>query len=115
VREINTHNPHHRRSATSDLAGPNTVSQVRSERARRLCLSRLLGELEGSGVVDVTLESRGLALDHRDRQVLTGLRRSALVSQGMRVRWCRPSGEPMLWAADCLARSHGGSVITLSI
>jgi hypothetical protein len=78
---------------------------TRSERARRQCLSRLLPELQQRGISEAELESRGTTLDHRDRQLLTGLRKSHQVSDRMIVRWGLPSVEPMLWAADCLAGS----------
>jgi hypothetical protein len=78
---------------------------VRSERARRHCLSRLLPELHQRTIGEAMFETRGGVLDHRDRQVLTGLRKSNLVSHQIAVRWGLPSVEPMLWAADCLAGS----------
>lgn len=75
----------------------------RAERARRHCLDRLLRELQERGVTRSILESRGPALDHRDRQVLTGLRTAGTLSRGLKVSWERGSNEPLLWAADCLA------------
>ncbi|GAA1274261.1 hypothetical protein GCM10009677_29310 [Sphaerisporangium rubeum] len=72
---------------------------VRHERARRLCLERLLQELDMSGVETVVLESR-CTEDRLDRSLLTSLRRSRRVSLTMKVSWESPFHEPLLWAAD---------------
>jgi hypothetical protein len=76
-------------------------TDVRSERARRFCLDRLLAELSSRGVDRVVVESRNEALDARDRAVLTGMRRAGVVRPVMEVRWDLASAHPALWAADC--------------
>lgn len=75
---------------------------VRHERARRLCLERLLYEIGVKNAATVTVESRS-AEDHFDRSLLTGLRRSRRVSLDMYVCWASPFEEPLLWAADAVA------------
>jgi hypothetical protein len=78
------------------------AADVKSERARRLCLTRLLSELSALGVASVTFESRH-EQDRADRAVLTGLRRAEAVSTDMVVTWLMASADPMLWAADVVA------------
>ncbi|MBG0813480.1 hypothetical protein [Planomonospora sp. ID82291] len=74
---------------------------IRHERARRLCLERLLCELDARDIEEVVLESR-YAEDRLDRSLLTGMRRSRRVSLAMEVRWISPYDEPLLWAADAM-------------
>ncbi|WP_248965310.1 hypothetical protein [Sphaerisporangium perillae] len=74
---------------------------VRHERARRLCLERLLYELDAGGAERVILESR-YTEDRLDRSLLTSLRRSRRVSLTMEVSWASPYDEPLLWAADAV-------------
>ncbi|MFM9625322.1 hypothetical protein ACKI14_46310 [Streptomyces turgidiscabies] len=77
-------------------------AEVKSERARRLCLVQLLGELSARGVGRVVFESRQ-AQDASDRAVLTGLRKSNAVATDMLVTWQMASSDPALWAADVVA------------
>ncbi|GGK63876.1 hypothetical protein Sme01_06110 [Sphaerisporangium melleum] len=74
---------------------------VRHERARLLCMERLLYELDAAGVAMVVLESR-YTDDRFDRSLLTSLRRSRRVSLTMKVSWESPNDEPLLWAADAV-------------
>src|SRR5260370_20166626 len=77
------------------VAAVTTYTQsTRIERARRQCLSRLLPELQHRNTTAAKLESRGTELDHRDRQLLTGLRKSNLISGQLAIPWGQPSGEP---------------------
>ena len=45
-----------------------------AERSRRCCIERLMHELQGFGVDHVVFESRGMADDRRDMQMLDSLR-----------------------------------------
>jgi hypothetical protein len=74
---------------------------TRHERARRLCLERLLHELGAGSAAGVVIESRS-AEDRLDRGLLTGLRRSRRVPLSMEVRWESPLDEPLLWSADAV-------------
>lgn len=76
--------------------------EVKSERARRRCLVRLLVELAARGIDRVVFESRRGPLDAADRQVLTGLRKAGTVPAQMLVVW-EPPAAPELWVADCIA------------
>jgi hypothetical protein len=76
---------------------------VKAERARRLCIDALLADLSSRGVDQVVIESRGPALDARDRGVLTGLRTAGQVRPVMSVAWSVAGSQPGLWAADCVA------------
>lgn len=78
------------------------AAEVKSERARRRCLVRLLVELAARGVDRVVFEARLGPLDDADRRVLTGLRRADTVPAEMVVTW-EPPAAPELWAADCIA------------
>jgi hypothetical protein len=78
------------------------ASDMKAERARRLCMKRLLAHLSELGADDVTFESRHAQQDQADRDMLTGLRRERTVRADMRVSWMLPS-EPILWAADVFA------------
>ncbi|WP_433516287.1 hypothetical protein ACQP2T_12415 [Nonomuraea sp. CA-143628] len=72
---------------------------TRHERARRLCLERLLHELGERKTAEVIIENRP-GQDRLDRGLLTGLRRARRVPRSMEVRWESPLNEPLLWAAD---------------
>ncbi|MFC7383763.1 hypothetical protein [Sphaerisporangium rhizosphaerae] len=73
------------------------------ERARRLCLERLLHELDQAGVTLATIESRSARMDHLDLLLIMGIRKSRLLSDGIRVVWRQAGEEPLLWAADVVA------------
>lgn len=77
-------------------------AEIKSERARRRCLVRLLAELDARGADCVVFESRRQRQDEADRAVLTGLRKAGAVSTSMVVRWELPDA-PELWVADCVA------------
>ncbi|MER6173456.1 hypothetical protein [Streptosporangium sp. NPDC001681] len=74
---------------------------VRHERARRLCLERLLYEVDAKNTTRVTVESRA-SEDRLDRSLLTSMRRSLRISLTMKVDWVLPFDEPLLWAADAV-------------
>lgn len=76
-------------------------AEIKGERARRLCLVRLLAELSSRGVDEATFETRN-EQDRADLSVLTGLRRSASIRPGMSISWLPPA-DPALWAADVIA------------
>ncbi|MEU4832269.1 hypothetical protein [Streptosporangium sp. NPDC023615] len=73
------------------------------ERARRLCLERLLYELDQAGVTAATVESRSPKLDHLDLLLVTGIRKARTLSVNLKATWLRPTEEPLLWAADAVA------------
>ncbi|WP_433365035.1 hypothetical protein [Streptosporangium sp. CA-115845] len=75
---------------------------IRTERARRRCLERLLTEVDHAEVTTVAIESRSPEQDHLDRGLLTGLRMAHILPKNLTVTW-RPSvSEPLLWAADAV-------------
>jgi len=92
--------------ATLPIAGVVAVclhdAEIRSERARRMCMVTLLGELSARGVDRVVFETRQ-AQDSKDRAVLTGLRKTRAVAPKMAVTWEMPSSDPALWVADVIA------------
>ncbi|WP_067183935.1 DUF3800 domain-containing protein [Microtetraspora niveoalba] len=76
--------------------------EVRTERARRRCLERLLIEVDKAGVAAVSIESRTPEQDHLDRGLLTGLRKARVLPKSLTVRWQPSASEPLLWAADAV-------------
>lgn len=92
----------------SDLALPGLVVVAspmdprRSERARRVCLTRLLWELGQRGVHEVVLESRQ-GLDGDDRVHIVRVQRAGYLAAGLRYTFGRPLQEPLLWLPDLVA------------
>ncbi|MGH3974929.1 MAG: hypothetical protein ACRDS9_16615 [Pseudonocardiaceae bacterium] len=77
------------------------AADERSERRRRLCLRRLLCELDQAGVAQVVLERRQRRQDQADRQLLSALR--SAVRSGLRMAHAAGTGEPLLWLPDFVA------------
>lgn len=78
--------------------------QAKTERFRRKCLETLYYELASAEVLSVTLESRGLAQDKKDRGHIVGLQAQGL-HQGVRIQHLRGGEEPLLWIADAVLGS----------
>lgn len=109
--------PKRRRVIATVIAGltiPHTVvvgapiSPQRQERARRLCLERLLFELIELGVTQVWLETRTQSLNARDLTVIEAFRAKNSISESLTVRFAQPEQEPMLWLPDAVAGAVGG-------
>jgi hypothetical protein len=79
------------------------VDPRRQERARRLCMQRLLFELDQLGIVQVWLESRHDSLNRRDVVMLDALRSNGAISKVIRVDFGKPKDDPMLWVPDAVA------------
>lgn len=79
------------------------ASSERLERRRRLCMQRLVAELEIRGVSDIIAESRGRADDQRDVDHFLAMRSQKM--RGSRIRITHEAGpsNPALWAADITA------------
>jgi len=73
------------------------------ERARIRCLKALLAELGRHRVDRVVLETRGTVRDRRDRGVVTGLRVTGDLGQGVVVDWQGPREQELLWLPDIVA------------
>ncbi|MEW9532648.1 hypothetical protein [Microbispora sp. NPDC049125] len=73
------------------------------ERARRLCLERLLHELDQARVGLTTIESRSAKMDRLDLLLIMGIRKAKRLSDTIRAIWQYPEEEPLLWAADAVA------------
>jgi hypothetical protein len=74
----------------------------RQERQRRLCLTRLLFELNSLGTTSVTLESRGGADNNRDRRLLDALRAQRLIGSDVRIDHLPGPSESLLWIPDAV-------------
>ena len=80
---------------------------IKQERARGLCLERLLWELDQRCVSRIFLESRGEALDLSDRRRIDGLRARHALNRETRVDWMRGEIDPMLWSPDIVLGTLG--------
>lgn len=76
---------------------------TRSERRRRMCMKRLLWELEQLGVVRVCLEARERKQNSRDRQLLDQLRAGRELGGQLRMDHIPGPEEPLLWIPDAVA------------
>ncbi|MEV7802394.1 hypothetical protein AB0O28_05550 [Microbispora sp. NPDC088329] len=77
----------------------------RAERARRLCLDRLLCELSQQKVETVCIEARDQWHDRRDRALVGALRGAGRAGRSLQAEWRRSVDEPLLWLADVLVGS----------
>lgn len=80
----------------------NGLPGERVERRRRLCLERMLYELDTAEVGTATFESRGPADDKRDRQMVDTLRTSRTISGSLRIHHQKGPLEAMLWVPDAV-------------
>lgn len=74
----------------------------KSERRRRLCLERMLYELDTGQVGAATFESRGPADDKRDRTMVDTLRSRRTISSDLRIEHEKGPLEAMLWVPDAV-------------
>jgi hypothetical protein len=81
------------------------VDGRRQQRARALCLKRLVWELAERGVRRVVLESRG-DMDVSDRKILGGLRRAGVIPADLAYEFATKR-EPALWMPDAIAGAVG--------
>lgn len=84
------------------------ISPQRQERARRLCLERLLYELTALGVSQVWLESRTQSLNARDLTMVAALRSRGGIPKSLVIDFAQPEQEPMLWLPDAIAGAVAG-------
>lgn len=80
------------------------VPQRQQERARALCLTRLVTELHTFEVDTLILEGRENELNRRDTRTVAGARQSLLGKEArFRVEHSPGALQPLLWAADVVA------------
>lgn len=82
----------------------------RQERARALCLRRLLCDLHGRGVSSLTLEARPRELMRRDLRLVDGLRAQQAIPPTFLVTHQLPDQEAMLWIPDQVLGMVGESL-----
>ena len=75
---------------------------IHQERARRLCLERLLWELRTTAG-SIVFERRGKSGDARDRQTIGHAQRSRVAAADLTYAAAAPVNEPLLWLPDALA------------
>jgi hypothetical protein len=79
------------------------VQRTKQERARRVCMERLLHELHGMEVERVHFEARNPSLNQRDAAMAAAMRSNGTISERLWVGHQQPLDEPLLWAADTVA------------
>jgi len=79
----------------------------RQERARRICMERLVYELKGLGVTDIAVERRQDRQNAKDVQMLNALRASGVLHRSTHVEFVAPEVDPMLWVPDAVAGAVG--------
>ena len=75
----------------------------RSERARRVCLTRLLWELQQRHVDDIVFETRQEHRDREDRAHVLHAQKAGHVSAALHYAFAGPLQEPLLWLPDLVA------------
>lgn len=78
-----------------------------AERRRRLCLNRLLLELDTAGVAEVYMEGRQAKQNAHDLQLLDVLRARQEVGPDLRMYHRPGRHEPLLWVPDLVAGAVG--------
>lgn len=78
------------------------LSEMSEERARGLCIERLMWELDNRQIAHVTFESRSPTQDQTDLRRIDGLRSKQTLSSTIRAEWVSGHAEPLLWASDVL-------------
>lgn len=114
----NEMDPRQQRSAAETVAGldgfhivtvGSPVPRKRQERARAMCLTRLVIELHSYSVTELVIESRTAELNSRDISTVRGARFSLPKGSRFHVMHVAGSQEPLLWSADIVAgavRAH---------
>lgn len=74
----------------------------RDERRRRKCFETLAPLLAGLGCTELTLESRGVRDDRRDRDMVDALRASRRLDARLRLEHTPGPADPLLWIADAV-------------
>ncbi len=82
----------------------------REERARAVCLERLVWELARQDVCHLTLEARPRALMARDIRTVRGLKGRLVAPSTFRVEHGDPGLDPMLWLPDQVLGAAGAAL-----
>lgn len=89
--------------------GPTAAAYVciptgrRQDRARALCLNRMLWDLKQLGATRVVFESREPHNDRKDARTIERAKRAGAAAADLEYAFRRPLEEPLLWIADALA------------
>jgi hypothetical protein len=82
----------------------------RQERARALCLEKMLWDFRDEGVDMVVFESREAHNDKKDAKNIAHAQRAGRAPDDFRYSFMRPQGEPLLWIADAIAGASSAHV-----
>lgn len=88
------------------------VSSRRHERARALCMGRLLWDLRDSAVDELVIESRQERNDRRDRRTIIAAQKAHRARPDLSYRHERPATVPMLWLPDIVAGAVAAHLTT---
>jgi hypothetical protein len=75
----------------------------RQDRARALCIDRMLWDFAELGVTKVTFESREEHNDRKDAFTIRNAQRAKRAPATLQYSFARPLEEPLLWLPDALA------------
>ncbi len=79
------------------------LDNPRQERGRRQCMTRLLWELDQSGVTHVWLDARRPIQNAEDQALLSALRARHFLGSELRVGFQYSIQEPLMWLPDIVA------------
>lgn len=85
------------------VAVASPVDHRRPERARRVCLTRLLWELRQRQVDYVVFETRQEHRDRQDRAYVLHAQKAGRASPALHYAFAGPLQEPLLWLPDLVA------------
>lgn len=91
------------------LAYSRVLRGERQERARALCIERMLWDLREMGVSEIVFESRDRG-DNKDARTIANAQRAGVVAKTVRYRFERPEREPILWIPDAIAGAASAQV-----
>lgn len=88
---------------SSVVAIATPMNKHKPERARKVCLTRLLWELQQREVHDILLESRQESRDRVDRAHILHAQKAHHLTSALRYGHALPLEEPLLWLPDLVA------------
>ncbi|MGH9102826.1 MAG: hypothetical protein ACRDYD_07585 [Acidimicrobiales bacterium] len=86
------------------------VAARKEDRARALCLNRLLWDLRQEGVAKLVLESREEHNDRKDQRTIVRAQKARSADPDLSYVFRRPLEEPLLWLADAAASAISASL-----
>jgi hypothetical protein len=91
------------RQQVASILLPRPVTPRLQDRARALCMTRLLWDARALEVADLVIESRQERNDKKDRRTILRALQAQGASPNLHYRFERPKAEPLLWLPDAVA------------